>query len=87
VRIASILIQKKENRAYKNYLSYQFFSKGKKKRFSTLVVLINSKTTDFFDWFSQACSQEFQYSFSEKLVFNIIIFDKIIKFEYIFSSL
>jgi hypothetical protein len=37
--------------------------------------------------FSQAGSQEFQYSFLEKLVFNIIIFDKIIKFEYIFSSL
>jgi hypothetical protein len=63
------------------------FFPRKKEWFSTLVVLINSRTTGFFNRFSQARSQEFQYSFLEKLVFNIIIFDKIIKFEYIFSSL
>jgi hypothetical protein len=77
---------KKEKGAYENYPSYQFFSKEKKNGSQPWWFLINLRTIDFFDRFSSARSQEFQYSFLEKLVFNIIIFDKIIKFEYIFSS-
>jgi hypothetical protein len=67
---------KKEKGAYKNYASYQ----GKK-----MVLNLGGAHQFKNNWFSQAGSQEFQYSFLENLVFNIIIFEKIIKFEYIFS--
>ncbi len=82
MRTASIITLKKKKGAYKNYVSYQFFSKEKK-----MVFNLGGSHQSENNRFSQAGSQEFQYSFLEKLVFNIIIFDKIIKFEYIFSSL
>jgi hypothetical protein len=58
------------------------FFQGKKVQFSSLVVLSNSRTAEFFGRSSQARSQKLQYSFW-KLIFYIIIFLPKMDFEYI----
>jgi len=75
VRTGSVLSLFKKNRGLTRTVpSIRFFSRTKI-WFSSLMVLSNSRTADFFGWFSQARSQKFQYSFW-KLIFYIIIFHK-----------
>ncbi len=58
------------------------FFQGKKVWFSSLVVLSNSRTAEFFGRSSEARFQKLQYSFW-KLIFYIIIFLPKMDFEYI----
>jgi hypothetical protein len=78
--------KKKKKVAYENYPSYQFFPKEKKYDFQPWR-FHQFKNNRFFSQFSQVESHEFQYSFLENLVLKIIVFEKIIKFEYIFNNL
>jgi len=81
VRTALVFTLKKNKGLMRTIMGIRFFPKNFF-WFSSLVVLINSKTINFLCQFSQARSQIFFFE-----IFLNYFFDKKIDFEYIFNNL
>jgi len=64
VRTTLVLTFFYNRRLTRTVLGIRFFYPRKKFRFSSLMVLNNSRTASFLGWFSQVRSQKFQYIFS-----------------------